>query len=136
MYSTDATYDLLKKLNNTLPLLWEIQVRKPGGDEFYGIQFEATEAELLSALLDLNAELNECGLVMLESFLYAFDVHPEDMQRAYAYEYGWSLQCYDCHGATNIGYDVEHEIRGNQVVFIWSFDPEPVNCIMGCQDNW
>lgn len=128
----DSTFELLQKLGNAPPLLWEVQIPKPSGDGVYEVQFTATEAELLSALLDLNAQLGDNGIAMLDQFLYSFDVSADDVRRAYASDFGWSLECWDCFGTATIGYDVSHEIRGRDVVFIWTFDPAPVSCILAC----
>ena len=128
-YSAE-TYDLLKKLNNVPRYTWEVPVRI--ADTVYPVQFEATEAEVLSGMLTLNSSLQDYEAVMLENFLYEFNVHPEDIRRCYADEVGWSLQCYDCWSTAWIEYDISHEMREEGLILILSFDPEPVSCILGC----
>ena len=128
-YDTE-TFELLKKLNNSPPLLWEIPVYI--GDCAYSVRFYATEAEMFSALLELNEFMYANDFAFLEFFLSQFDVPFEDMQRCYAMNVGWAIECYDCNGSPSIGYQISHKIEDNQLVFIWEFDPRPVSCIADC----
>ena len=127
--------NLLLKLNNTPPVTWAIVVPRPGHDGTNEIMVEATFVDMLLALKDLNQELNGHqgrGTAMLDCFFYSLDVHPEDMQRVYAQDWGWSCECVDCVGTTQIDFDLSAEVRDNRLIFIWSFNPDPVDCLMTC----
>lgn len=128
-YSYD-TFDLLKKLNNAPRYTWEIPIRI--NEKIYPIQFEATEAEVLSGMLTLNSDLQDYGAVMLENFIYEFNVHPEDIHRCYADNVGWAVQCCDCWGTVWVEHEISHEIRDGELLLILTFDPEPVSCLYGC----
>lgn len=126
----ENTYKLLQKLNYSPPMLWEVPVYVC--DNCYSVQFYATEAEMFSALLDLNEFMSDNGFAFVEYFLSQFDVSFEDMQRCYAMSMGWAVECFDCSGTTNIGYNISHKIENNQLIFVWEFDPRPVSCINDC----
>ena len=113
----ENTYRLLQKLNCSPPMLWEVPVYV--GDNRYSVQFYATEAEMFSALFDLNEFMSDNGFAFVEYFLSQFDVSFEDMQRCYAMSMGWAVECFDCNGATSIGYNISHKIENNQLIFVW-----------------
>lgn len=128
------TYELLKVINREPKQAWEVRIEI--GEETYSIQFEATEAEIFSALLNLNQDLQNYTVVMLESFLYEFDVSPEDIRKCYADEVGWGLQCFDCYGDLWIDHNISHERRDEDVVFILEFDPPPLGCVISCHGSY
>ena len=128
-YSIQAA-KLLKQLNNNPPLTWE--------ESTTGIRFEATEVEVMQALMDLNKEFQANGVTTLESFLTFLQVHPEEIKETNADKHGWNFECFGGCEAMWIDLDVAYRIEGSLVIFIIDYNRMPcVGCIdcLGYRDE-
>lgn len=87
-----GTEKLIKKLGNDAPLHFK--------ESFTGVEFEASNHQLLIANCDMNYLLRKDGAVTLEQFLAEFEI-PIDIVQAVPKDdlkCGWNWACFEVNG--------------------------------------
>lgn len=125
MIYTKETQELVNRLDRNVPMNFRI-ILDPY-EKSSGIDICTYDWEIVDNVFEMNINLAQQDKVLLEHFLYSFDVDPIDMQKCYSSNLGWSMQCCECKWWEGIikYKPVYHRVIGNDLIFFFEFDPEP-----------